>query len=490
MIFMVILLLLLACVVIALQLIITSDLPRSLTERSLKKKLGMDVTIERLQTDWDGTSLLSGVRFQVHDEPPLFLDVAAIRVRHHKLPVLLLAGLGISTVEAAGTTFRMAGEAAGESQFTIGDAAIQVTMDYPSDNPDESRWTVLIDDAYLGRLEAAVFQNEERVCITGIDGRLFAGTLSGQVELRPEAWEQLSVYLAWKDLDLRKLSRWWQRAETVLGSTSGTLELKPSEQPQPLEPLALAVQVDFEGGVPGRFVSDRLQLRGAVGRGRLLLTDLEIPVFGGTIGGRVRLSKNEERYHLYTRCRLANIDLSRAVDALSEAEQAIVGVLNGSGFMTTALDLEGMSGSIDVKLTDSNLAGNAIIGTLYRTLNLNFQDDALSGYGRAELRFAGTKLKIGDFYYYNQGVEIRGAGTIRNFRQGRSSPVEGIAVASSRPLKDIALPGFETLDRFLFFAQKDAAYVEIGGTAGTPEVQVVTLPQMREFLNKFLGEAD
>jgi len=220
---------------------------------------------------------------------------------------------------------------------------------------------------------------------------------------------------------------------------------------------------------------------------RLLVTAFEVPLFDGLIEGRARLTRKEDSSMMYVNCTLTDIDLHRAAEAFSEKPGTIAGRLNGRGFLTGSLEFDDMSGDIDLRLSESNLAEHPVIGTLYNSLNLKLADAEPRGYGRVRLRFQGRRLGIRDFYYYNRGVEVLGAGAIEDFLKGNASPVEGTVLATTRPLKELDLPGVETLDKIMYFAQQELTTVKVDGTLGDVQVKVVALPQVQSFLNKLLG---
>jgi hypothetical protein len=104
----------------------------------------------------------------------------------------------------------------------------------------------------------------------------------------------------------------------------------------------------------------------------------------------------------------------------------------------------------------------------------------------ATLRLDNASLIVSAFTYFNRGVEIRGAGRIGNLNRGVESPVDGFAVASTRVLKGIRLPGVRSLDRLLATFETGTASVKIGGTLGVTEVRVVPLPEVIDPFRRLL----
>lgn len=90
------------------------------------------------------------------------------------------------------------------------------------------------------------------------------------------------------------------------------------------------------------------------------------------------------------------------------------------------------------------------------------------------------------FEYFNRGVEIRGAGQIKDIHAGGDSLVEGYAVASTRVLKGVSLPGVQSLDRLMASLQTGAAAVQIEGTLGDVQVKAVPLPLVSSEFRRLL----
>ena len=152
----------------------------------------------------------------------------------------------------------------------------------------------------------------------------------------------------------------------------------------------------------------------------------------------------------------------------------------------SAVILRRLTGTADFQLNETDLVNNNVIAILYNSLNLKFNQAQPTGVGQISLRAEGPTLQIPSFYYFNRGVEVRGAGAIKDLNQGKDSPVEGYAIGSTRPLKGIHLPGVEELDKLMTSLQKGAASVRIEGTLGKPEAKVVSFPEISSAVRRLL----
>jgi hypothetical protein len=473
---------------IAFHIILFTDLPKTVTEKSLREKLQTEVTIKKLKTEWEGYSHLTGVSIRLPVKRKCFLNIESVRVKHNN-PVELLIGknLKVSSLKAEGAKLRLyqKGIEKDVKALSVGNAEISIAVkDLNSDNKSIS--TIMIEDKDLGHIDARASFKDNLININRIDGRLFEGDFTASAVVEPNQWDKTQINVSWKDLDIRQIGRWWPKADELLGVTSGKIEIKPSESRRPLEPLAVNGHVNMKGKIFKDLKTEGFEFNGAIGLKRILLTGFEMTMLDGYVRGNARVSKKADGYFFYTNWNLDNIDVNE-VAAFFPAKKRMAGRINGKGYFMTSVRMNDMSGYLNLTLKESNLANNKIIGTLYNSLNLKLDASKPRGHGRAELRFNGTKLEISDFYYYNRGAEIRGTGVIRNLRQGMDSPVEGVVMATTRPFKEIDLPGINILDKFLYLAQREMASVRVDGTLEDTQVKVVALPEIQSILTRLLG---
>jgi hypothetical protein len=482
-----ILVFLVIAVPVAVAVILQTDLPRKLTEHSLEQKLGSPVSIRTQHTTWGGHTQMTGVRFDLPVMQPAYLEFDTVQVTHqHLLKFLTGQGLGIASVKADGAALHP--NRTGEGfEAAIGNAAITLTVNSDADDEDTSVLTISLEDADRGCVQTVITVSEDQVQVNSLDGKLLGGAISGDAVLDKQDWTKTRIHASWEDINLHDLGTWGPGARTYAGIVSGRIDIDPAQEKRPLEPLAVTGQVDFEDGLVNNLTLQTMQFSGAVGQTRLLLTHVEVPLLDGLLRARLRASKNKDVYALYANCDFANIDVNLAANAFSETPSEMVGRLDGKAFVMSSGKLADMNGTVDVQLSESNLVHHPVIATLYNALNLRSNSAEPQGEGSAKLRFDGANLRIDEFYYYNRGVEILGTGQIVDLRLRKNSPVEGVVLATTRPLKEIGLPGVDVLDKFFSAAQKDMAVVKVDGTLAEIDVNVTALPQIQAFLNTFLG---
>ena len=471
---------------VAIHIILSTGLPRLITERSLRKTLNTDVSIAQLQTTWQGHSQLMNVTVTLPWQG-WFLDIVSIDVLHNRLIAMLTGELKISTLHARHMTLRFDGGVDGTHGLVIPIETADVSIDRASGTAGPNIMHVVIEDSDLGHLASRLLLADHHIVAKAIKGTVFGGTFIAGIEADTQQWDKTQLALAWQDVDLGDLKRWRPNLDTWLGPCSGTLDVGPSQQPHPLEPLAFHGTMDMKGAVFQTLQAGQIRCSGAYGLRRILLTDVTLPLLDGTVQGNASFSRRSDGWSFYANSRFDAIDIHRAANAFATTQDDMAARISGSGYFVVSSAMDDMNGSLNVVLRDSDLAGNQIIGVLYDAMNLRPSHSEPRGYGKASLRFNGTQLNIPEFYYFNRGVEMRGTGIVHHLFHGKSSSVDGIVMAASHPLKDVTAPGVRTLDKLLYFTQRDITSVRVGGTLGDVHVRVVPLPEVQSLLRNLFG---
>ncbi|MBN1844955.1 MAG: hypothetical protein JW810_04685, partial [Sedimentisphaerales bacterium] len=94
-------------VVVGIQLVLWSDLPRSYLRETLERQLGFRASIGRLETGWSGQTTLEDVTLQLPMQAEPFLTVARLEVAHSSLPRMLLGGPTIRTIHISELQIRL-----------------------------------------------------------------------------------------------------------------------------------------------------------------------------------------------------------------------------------------------------------------------------------------------------------------------------------------------------------------------------------------------
>jgi len=317
-------------------------------------------------------------------------------------------------------------------------------------------------------------------------------------------WNDSVAQLRWREIQWQQLERWLPPLVRLQGTMSGSLAVEPTrrdaepgpgildQEPaaplagsqalstiHPFGPMRLVLDANIVGGRFGPAQIDLCRMTGYLDPKRLLIENARFDVLGGRLNTQARFSEHAGTYYGSIVADFNELSLDQLVHAIDPNAGKYPGRLAGRVTVLPVLERGILfSGGGRVHLTESDLADNPIIRALYNTLNLHFGPQEPTGTGQIELQLQGPAVMLSSVQYFNRGVEIRGAGRIENVNLGADSPVTGYAVASTRVLKGIKLPGLRSLDRLLDILQTSAGSVKIAGVADNVQVRAVPLPEV------------
>jgi hypothetical protein len=102
------------------------------------------------------------------------------------------------------------------------------------------------------------------------------------------------------------------------------------------------------------------------------------------------------------------------------------------------------------------------------------------------MRLEGHDLQVARLRYFNRGVEVRGAGTIHDIWKMPDSSLDGWAVGSARPLKDVKLPFFADADQIFAALQTNATTFRVDGTVRKPKAAPAALREVGEAMRALI----
>lgn len=365
-------------------------------------------------------------------------------------------------------------------------------------------------DKNLADVRLAMAVHGQTVEVQEFHARTLGGSADGTAKVPLNRWIASAAQLRWQGIQPRQLEAWLPPLARYQGAMSGSLvveqtagakrteegrkagtskdeSLSPSRTPAtipgaegpPLGPMRFVLDANMVGNGFGPAQIDVCQITGYVDPTRLLIENACFDVLGGRLNARARLSAHTDTYYGSVVADFNNLDLDQLVHAIDPNAGEHPGRLSGSATILPAFQNQVLlAGQARLYLTESDLVNNAIARTLYNTLSLRFGSQKPAGTGEVRLSFQGPAVTISSAQYFNRGVEIRGAGAIKNVNLGGDSPIDGYAVASTRILQGVKLPGIGSLDRLMDVFQTGAASVKIAGVLDHAEVKVVPLPEV------------
>lgn len=424
--------------------------------------------LEEILLEQEGGKAHASVEVWIDNPHCLFVDVATERwpIRLEGSPLLLYAdGKSRLRVNLAKRT------ADGEARLT---------------------GTVLLKEQELARVRLVALVQDQTLNIEELYAETLGGDVEGKVQICLDRLLASSARLRWRHIEPRLLQPWAPQLARFEGFVSGSFEAEHlGPEARPPEPLRFSLDAEVEDGWFGPAEVGSLRVTGYLGDSRLLIDEARLRAFEGQVNARARVSTHAGMRYGNLTADFNDLNLDQIVHVIDPEAMAHIGHLSGTVALlgSSAAISKGFSplqGEARVSLKKSDLANNHIIGTLYNTLNLQFGRQEPDGTGDVTIRLEGPSLVIPTFAYFNRGVEVRGAGRIANINRGGLREVDGFAVASTRILRGVNLPGMRSLDNLLATFQSGASSVRIGGTLEHTEVQVVPLPVVLDPFRRLL----
>jgi uncharacterized protein involved in outer membrane biogenesis len=365
-------------------------------------------------------------------------------------------------------------------------------------------------DKDLANIRLATLLQGQIVNVWELHAETLGGFADGTAVIPLSHWIDSVAQLRWQGIQPELLAAWLPSFERFQGTMSGSLAVEqtrkgagqkmddggpkaqgtkqetvggpfavlPSEA-HPLGPMRFLLDADMTNGRFGPARIDVCRITGYLDPTRLLIEKACFDALGGRLNTRARFSTHAGRYYGSVAADFSDLNLNQLVHAIDPNATEHVGRLSGSATVLPAFDRQiSLAGQGRINLTQSDLVNNSIVRTLYDTLSLRFGPQEPTGTGEVRFSFEGPAVVLSSAQYFNRGVEIRGAGEIKNVNLGTDSPVEGYAVASTRVLRGINLPGIRALDRLLDIIQTGASSVKIAGVLDNVDVKVVPLPEV------------
>ena len=214
---------------VTIQVILTTEIPREITEKALGKKLGTEVSIEKLKTEFAGETQISDLKINLPLKQKAVLNIDSIHIKHNNLFNLITSkDLDISYVNAKGASLYIydINEQTNVNIFKDRDAKITFRPVNDSNFPEKSISEILIEDPNTGRLEAAISIQNSKIYFDEFNMDILNGRVSGQIDLDVHNWDKsINANILWDNIDFEKLKSWFPKAQKYPCISSGKLEI-------------------------------------------------------------------------------------------------------------------------------------------------------------------------------------------------------------------------------------------------------------------------
>lgn len=345
---------------------------------------------------------------------------------------------------------------------------------------------LLLKHKELGTTSLKMRVDKKTIEIDEISADILGGKCKGSGVLRLDNWPLSAADATLENVDLARLADTWPGLADAAGTLSVSLSAGAAEDERPLGPLRLQVKGRVTDGSFRSAKLDTLDVTAHAGKQRTVVDGFTIEMMDGKLSGRATFSRRPDGVHTYLNVGLDRLSLDQLVHVFNPKAKPVAGHITGTGMLTMSPELRPITGEADLELIESDLINNSVIAALHGALSRKPGEPQASGRGYLKLQAEGKKLWIRTFTYFNRGVEVWASGAIMDLSRGEASPIEGYAVGSTRPLRDVRLPGVRQLDRLMASLQSGAVSVKIGGTLAQPEVTVVPFPQISATFRRLL----
>ncbi|MFI4855263.1 MAG: hypothetical protein ACIAQF_09855 [Phycisphaerales bacterium JB065] len=330
--------------------------------------------------------------------------------------------------------------------------------------------------------------------IESLTGSSLGGSVvgNGLIPLSPDFWNRASLHIEWDRFDFAEAITLWPQLDKFSGTSIGTLDIRPTQDPRAALPLELRIEAHFTEARFANFTlgDDKtaepdLTSRMYFGRGRAEIEQAKLIAADGSIDLYARASDHDGEIAMFGHVFITDLDLQQIASAANLEDRPMPGRVSGEWTVGGSLNPpHRLFGRATLELTESDLVALPGITQVYNALSLDLGKTEPNGEGQATIRLEGSTLEISRLDYFNRGTNILASLRIQNIFSLQRSPIEGIAVGSARPIAVNSQSFFSSIDRMIRAAQSNAAAVEIGGTLDKPETSLVPLKDLTDAVRR------
>jgi hypothetical protein len=338
--------------------------------------------------------------------------------------------------------------------------------------------------------------------LDGLNGNVLGGRVRGKGSIQLDELSQGRLDASVDGLSLDRLAQIDPRLTGVQGQLSATLSAHAAQVPRPLGPLQADIVVDSDrASYKGIDIGD-MQVRFFADRDRVAMADdpnnpNRVQLAGGELLLWGRLGQvpagddGVSRTSAFLSVHMNQLDTEQLNRMIDPDGKPVPGRLDGDIVaFGNAADVKRMSGQGHLKLSKSDLGNISVFAVLYNAMHLGLVPSAPNGYGDVNFRLTDGRLEIVGLNYFNRGVYAKGNLTLDNVLDLKYSPVSGYVLGTFRPLKDLKLPFFGTIDSILDALQSSATTLRIDGSMKKIQATPVSLRKVSKGLRDILvGEA-
>jgi|GEM_PF-5496512 len=339
-----------------------------------------------------------------------------------------------------------------------------LTGDYSG--PADLKIALLKNDAAVMETRIRSTLKDHVLDVHALEGKVLDGTITGQARVNLKDITQSHADLQLADVDLSRLQLLASSAQGLIGRAQGKITLTPATGREALGPLRLDIALVPTEAHLHRLELNELQSRIYIDRQRVVVHHLDLAMARGKLHAWGRVSRQQDEWFGFLQSQWTDLSFDQLASLmlvvqtpatagkvaseyhagrdeqseLMEDDQPVPGLFNGKMIVTGPLhDWTKASGHGDVVVRQSDLVRVPVLKQIYGLFNIVGSSSDPEGYGHANFRLEGPSFVITDAGYINRGVSISLRLRLTDLRQGKHTPITGVAMAIFNPLP--ALPG-------------------------------------------------
>ena len=338
--------------------------------------------------------------------------------------------------------------------------------------------------------------DREQVQVRMAKSSILGGTVEGEVTVELLDLMQSRGELSWSGIAPGRFKSWAPTADDIKGATRGSLKFGPSKSAKAFEPLRFDLSIEAEEKLVYRNLSlgpVKATIYG--GSRRWVLDGFDLKIAGGSIRLWAAATKHDEEWRDHVHIDLDKLDLNQLA-RVWEGDPAAPGDDSSGqvpGEISASLDFyggigdwTGHTGGGRIRLAKSNLQNTDVFGAILSGIGIKQNEPTGSGF--VDLRLEKGGVIVDRFIYRNGSTEILFTGRINDLGKGVDTPIQGEAIASLRPLRDLNIGALEDVDRLLRAFQSNVSAFKVEGTLTDGKVSQSRVADVEAWIERFLGK--
>lgn len=365
--------------------------------------------------------------------------------------------------------------------------------------------TIAVKDQTIGLHVDSQFAGR-RLLLNSISGVGLGGDIAGNGFIDFDKPLTSEGEVQWNNVDAQSIITLVPVLNGLGGKFSGTVRFSPTDYPTDRDatgPFAFSGEFCSSGGnwkglpvgnayfiAHGDYVAAS---KSAKQSARAVIDRLDWDLAGGNMKGWSRVTWYNGEPFLQVNLNLDKLSLDEIVRAArppGQAHKPTPGLLSGpimaAGNPFTERGQQSASGEAKITLTNSDLVNVKAVNLLYSIMSVQLGPPVPTGKGFIEARLEGKRLEIPAMHYFNRGADIWANAAVVDIFEGRSSPIEGTAAGSIKPLRDLKLPFMADVDKIISALSGSIATVSLQGTVGDPKPKVIPFADSGETFRRFM----